>query len=205
VSSETLSVTINGRQIEAVPGVSIIQAMWRAGIPKVEGVGCLEGVCGSCRSMVQRKDDYCVDMELACQTIVEDGMQVTTMDYFPFTHHTYLLKDFDNSWDLQAQFNEVFPEAKHCRHCGGCDRACPKGLDVQLGVELAVQGNFRDAGDKFAECVMCNLCMQACPERISPNHVGTFSRRMTAYFRLRPPNLISRLEEMRRGEHKIVR
>jgi hypothetical protein len=44
---------------------------------------------------------------------------------------------------------------------------------------------------------MCELCDSACPEQIAPSHVGLFSRRATAYFHLRPPNLIQRLEENR--------
>ncbi|HHH39894.1 MAG TPA: ferredoxin, partial [Sedimenticola sp.] len=46
--------------------------------------------------------------------------------------------------------------------------------------------------------------MPACPEFISPNHVGIFARRVTAYFHIRPSNLINRLEKLRRGELQIA-
>ena len=44
-----------------------------------------------------------------------------------------------------AKIGEVFPEASHCRHCSGCDSACPKGLEVQRGVNLAVAGELAAA------------------------------------------------------------
>jgi hypothetical protein len=51
---------------------------------------------------------------------------------------------------------------------------------------------------------MCHLCMTTCPEFIAPNHVGLFCRRIMAYFHIRPSNLISRLEELRKGEMRVV-
>lgn len=70
-------------------------------------------------------------------------------------------------------------------------------------MELAAKGRFSEAGDLFIECVMCDLCMTACPEHISPNHVGLFSRRVTAYFHIRPSNLINRLETLRKGGLRV--
>ncbi len=120
------------------------------------------------------------------------------------THHTYQLTDINNSWEIHNQFHQIFPETAHCRACGGCTQSCPKNIKVQHGVELAAQGKFREAGELFIECVMCNLCMTACPEHIAPNHVGLFCRRVMAYFHIRPSNLITHLEEIRQGEMKVI-
>jgi ferredoxin len=135
--------------------------------------------------------------------MVEDGMQVIFLAFPTENHHSYHLSDFKNSWVTQAQFHQVYPEASQCRNCGGCTESCPKDIEVEKGVELAVEGKFREAGELFFECVMCGLCLTSCPERITPNHVGLFCRRITAYFHIRPSNLIHRLEEIRKGHYSV--
>jgi succinate dehydrogenase/fumarate reductase-like Fe-S protein len=203
-SQQVVNAVIDGKAIQAPSSLSVIQALWHAGYPRVKGVGCLEGVCGSCRVLVRRNDDAGVNIELGCQTLVEEGMQVMFLVFPNPTHHHYRLSQIKNSWDVQAAFHRIFPEAANCRHCGGCTKGCPKGIDVEKGVELASKGRFREAGDLFVECIMCNICMTGCAEEIAPNHVGLFSRRVTGYFHSRPSNLIHRLEQIRKGELTIV-
>ena len=200
-----LHLSIQGRQIEASANCSILQAFLQAGETLVEGVGCMgQGVCGSCRVMVRRSDDQEVKNALACETLIEDGMQVAFLDYFAeSSRQAYRMEDLRDSWQVLRTISEVFPEASHCRHCNGCDRACPKGLDVQNGVIFAVEGKLTASSQVFDECVMCNLCTLACPESIRPNHLGLFVRRMMASLSLRPANLMQRLHQIERGEMKI--
>lgn len=203
MEEKEIKANINGKEIILPTSMSAIQAVWHAGYPMVHGVGCLEGVCGACKVLVRRTGGSEITTELGCQTMVEDGMQIIFLVFPAPNHHTYELTDFKNSWDLQGQFHQVFPEAAHCRHCHGCTKSCPKDIDVEKGVNLAVEGKFREAGELFLECVMCGLCLTSCPERITPNHVGIFCRRISAYFHIRPSNLINRLEEIRKGRYKI--
>lgn len=200
---EVVNVVIDGKAIQAPPSLSVIQALWHAGYPRVKGVGCLEGVCGSCRVLVRRADADAVKVELGCQTLVEEGMHVMFLVFPTPPHHHYRLSHIQNSWDLHSQFHRIFPEVVNCRHCGGCTNGCPKGIDVEHGVALASQGRFKEAGDLFVECIMCNICMTGCAEELAPNHVGLFARRVTAYFHSRPSNLIHRLEQIRKGELEI--
>ena len=196
---------IEGRELEAPAGCSILQAFVHAGETLVESVGCMgQGVCGSCRVMVRRSGELEVNTALACETLVEDGMQVAFLDYFTrAAPHPYRLDQLSDSWQTLNMIDEVFPEASHCRHCSGCDRACPKGLDVQRGVNFAVEGKLAESGQVFDECVMCNLCTLACPEHIRPNHLGLFVRRMIASLSLRPANLMRRLQQIENGEMTI--
>jgi len=198
-----ITLTINGRSVTVPEPMSVIQAAWHAGHAVVHGVGCLEGICGACRALVRRADEAQAVTALACQTVAEDGMQVLFLTLPTHDHHRYRLTDFSDSWEVQAGFHRAFPEAVHCRHCGGCNRACPREIEVEQGVERAAEGRFAEAGENFLECVMCDLCQTACPERIAPNHVGLFARRVTAYFQIRPANLILRLEELRQGRHPL--
>ena len=197
--------SIEGRQIEAPANCSILQAFLHAGETLAEGVGCMgQGVCGSCRVMVRRDGEQEVKTALACETLVEDGMQVAFLDYFSNPErHVYRIEDIGDSWNALRTIAETFPEAAHCRHCSGCDRACPKGLEVQRGVNLAVAGGLAEASSVFDECVMCNLCTLACPEHIRPNHLGLFVRRMIAAYSLRPANLMRRLQQIESGEMQI--
>ncbi len=204
-ASETpVNLTINGKSISAPQSLSVIQALWHAGYPQVKGVGCLEGVCGSCRVMVRRAGKAQLTMELGCQLLIEEGMDVFFSVFDTPSQHYYQLSDIQSSWDVQTQFQRIFPEAQQCRHCHGCNIACPKGIDVETAVELAVKGHFKECGDLFIECVMCDLCMTSCPEFIEPNHVGLFARRVSAYFDIRPSNLINRLEAIRSGQMQVV-
>jgi succinate dehydrogenase/fumarate reductase-like Fe-S protein len=197
--------SIEGHQVEAPANCSILQAFVHAGQTLVQGVGCMgQGVCGSCRVMVRRSGEQEVKTALACETLVEDGMQVAFLDYFTASaRHAYRIEDVGDSWQALRTISEIFPEAAHCRHCSGCDRACPKGLDVQRGVKLAVEGKLAASSEVFDECVMCNLCTLACPEHIRPNHLGLFVRRMIAAVTLRPANLMRRLQQIESGEMKI--
>jgi succinate dehydrogenase/fumarate reductase-like Fe-S protein len=205
-----LHLSIEGRQIEAPAHCSILQAFLHAGETLTEGVGCMgQGVCGSCRVIVcrvivRRSDDQEVRTALACETLIEDGMQVAFLDYFTeFSNRAYRMEEIRDSWQVLRTISEVFPEASHCRHCNGCDRACPKGLDIQNGVNFAVEGKLTASSQVFDECVMCNLCTLACPESIRPNHLGLFVRRMIASLSLRPANLMRRLHQIETGEMKI--
>lgn len=201
-----IRLSIEGRQVEAPADCSILQAYVHAGETLIEGVGCMgQGVCGSCRVMVRRSGEREVKTALACETLIEEGMQVAFLEYFTQSsaRHTYRMEDVRDSWQALPIINEVFPEASHCRHCSGCDRACPKGLEVQLGVNLVVEGKLSAASQVFDECVMCNLCTLACPELIRPNHLGLFVRRMIASHSLRPANLMRRLQQIESGEMKI--
>ncbi|MBS0342264.1 MAG: (2Fe-2S)-binding protein [Proteobacteria bacterium] len=198
--------TVEGRSIAAPAASSILQAYVHAGETLVARVGCMgQGVCGSCRVMVRRAGQPEVKTELACETVVEEGMQVAFIDYLSpsIQQHFYRIEDIADSWQAPRKLLEFFPEAPHCRHCGGCDSACPKGLDVQRGVNLAVEGELAAAGEVFDECVMCNLCTLACPEHIGPNHLGLFVRRMIASLSLRPADLMRRLEQIERGEMSV--
>ena len=196
---KSVSLSINGQLITAPESLTIIQAFWYAGYPRVKGVGCLDGVCGSCRLMVRYAGSSEIKMELGCQLLVAEGMDVFFSVFETPSSHHYELSEINTSWDVQTEFHKIFPEAQSCRHCGGCNKACPKDIDVENGVDLAVRGRFRESGELFVDCVMCNLCMTGCPEFIDPNHVGLFARRVTGYFHTRPSNLINRLAAVNSG------
>lgn len=205
MSGDRISFSLEGREITAPPSLSIIQAVWSAGITLIEGIGCLgQGVCGSCRVFVRRQDEKEVSLMLACETLVEEGMQVSFAHFVePPLRRRYQLEDFDDTWRVVWQVLDAFPEAVDCRHCHGCDQSCPRDIQVERAVELASSGQIMAAGRLFDACIMCNLCTFACPEFIAPNHLGQLCRRYSAAMLLRPANLVHRLVEIERGQFAI--
>src|SRR5215475_6705383 len=101
--------SIEGREIEAPANCSILQAFVHAGQTLVVGVGCMgQGVCGSCRVMVRRNGEQEVKTELACETLIEEGMQVAFIDYFTISsRHVYRIEDISDSWQTLRTLNEI--------------------------------------------------------------------------------------------------
>ncbi|ONG51099.1 ferredoxin [Pseudoroseomonas deserti] len=200
-----IAFTFDGQPIRARAGATLLQAWIAAGLPLTENVGCMgQGVCGACRVLVRRPGERLAGTALACEMQAEAGMQVSFVDHFPARRaHAYDLHALTDSWTALEQIDRVFPEARHCRHCGGCDHACPKGIAVQRMVTLAAEGQAFAAAALFDHCVLCNLCVAACPEHIDPAHLGQFVRRMTAALTLRPADLIARLREIEQGGQPI--
>jgi succinate dehydrogenase/fumarate reductase-like Fe-S protein len=204
-ATDQIDLNFDGHAIKARKGMSLLQAWTGAGLPLTENVGCMgQGVCGACRVLVRRPGQRLAGTALACEMLAEEGMQVSFIDHFPARRpHAYDLHALTDSWTAIDQIDAVFPEAKHCRHCNGCDRACPKGIEVQRMVNLAAVGQAHAAAELFDHCVLCNLCVAACPEHIDPAHLGQFVRRMNAALTLRPSDLIMRLHEIEDGRQPI--
>lgn len=199
--ASSISLSIDGMPIRCREGRSILQAISDAGLPLTDSVGCMgQGVCGSCRILLRRPGTAQVSTALACETLVEDGLQASFLGQPPGArHHPYSSEDWNDSWGLLERLHARFPEASQCRHCGGCDRACPRRLEVQKGVNLAAAGDLAAAATLFDECIMCDLCSIACPEHISPNHLGLYVRRLGAAVALRPSDLLERLQQIDSG------
>lgn len=200
-----ITLTIDGQSATVADGTTIILAAAAAGLPLTGNVGCMgQGVCGACRALVRKEGEREVKTALACETKAEAGMQVSFLDRFSARErHDYADADLADGWAAYERMLAIFPEAAHCRHCSGCDRACPKGLEVQKGVNLAANGELGAAAAVFDLCVMCNLCTAACPEHIAPNHLGLFARRSMAASGQRPADLLRRLHDISSGAMTI--
>ena len=53
-SPQTINLTINGVAVAASPAMTLVEAAWHGGVPRVTAVSCLESVCGSCRVLLRR-------------------------------------------------------------------------------------------------------------------------------------------------------
>jgi Fe-S oxidoreductase len=204
-AASVVHLSFDGHAIQAEKGSSLLQAWIASGLPLTENAGCMgQGVCGACRILLRRPGERLPGTALACETPAEEGMQVSFVDHFPARRpHAYDLRRITDSWAVLDEVDRTFPEASNCRHCNGCDRACPKGIEVQRMVNLASVGQIFAAAELFDACVLCNLCVAACPEHIDPAHLGQFVRRVSASMTLRPSDLIMRLHEIEEGRQPI--
>lgn len=78
-----VTIEIAGKKVDVPEGITVVKAMWYAGMDVVRGVGCLGGFCGACATYYRTKDDPKVRTCLACQMAVQDGMSFTMMPLFP--------------------------------------------------------------------------------------------------------------------------
>ena len=84
-----VTIEIAGKKVDVPEGITVVKAMWYAGMDVVRGIGCLGGFCGACATYYRTKDDPKVRTCLACQMAVQDGMSFTMMPPFPARKATY--------------------------------------------------------------------------------------------------------------------
>ena len=59
---------------------------------------------------------------------------------------------------------EVIEEARKCRKCDECRRACPDDLPIPEAMNEAAKGDLAKLADLYEVCVGCARCESACPE-----------------------------------------
>ncbi|MBS7655051.1 CO dehydrogenase/acetyl-CoA synthase complex subunit epsilon [Candidatus Bathyarchaeota archaeon] len=57
----------------------------------------------------------------------------------------------------------VIEEAKKCRKCNECSRACPNNLPIPKAIEEASKGGLKDLAELLDLCIGCGRCESACP------------------------------------------
>lgn len=76
-----ISLIVNGQQLKADEGSSILEAVMQSGEPVIDNIGCAgQGVCGSCRVLIRHEGEKKVTAALACEAKVEEGLQVSFLD-----------------------------------------------------------------------------------------------------------------------------
>ena len=61
---------------------------------------------------------------------------------------------------------EVVEEAKKCRKCNDCRRACPNDLAIPEAINAAGKGDLAKLADLYDLCIGCARCEGACPENL---------------------------------------
>jgi len=191
-----ISVTISDRSCHVPHGITAIQALWYAGERPIKGIGCLGGSCGACVFSYRIGQDPTVKTGLACQTLVEEGMQYAFSPQPVKPGAAYTLQELQ---PVREQLAKFYPEARRCTNCMACNWVCPQGIDARAMVRRATAGDFTNSAERYTTCIMCGLCATVCDVGIAPQRVGLFAHRAVARSLPPPATLLARIEEIRSG------
>lgn len=194
---ETLRIYIMGKGYDVPTGLTILKAMEHAGYRLVRGVGCRGGFCGACATVYRKAGDFRIQVGLACQTGIEDGMFLAQIPFYPAPKPLYDIRELSPSAETIFRF---FPELARCIQCNTCAKVCPQGLDVMRYIAAAQQGELRRLAEISFDCISCGLCVSRCPAEIAHYHVGMLARRLCgAHLVPKAAHLQTRLQEIKKG------
>jgi succinate dehydrogenase/fumarate reductase-like Fe-S protein len=195
-----VEIFILGQRYEVPDGLTILRAWEWAGFQLKRGVGCRGGFCGACGTVYRLAGDYRLHYALACQTVVETGMVLGPIPFFPAQRAAYRLEALQPSDSILV---EQYPEIARCFGCNTCTKACPQEIDVLGYMAAALRGDIAGVADLSFDCILCGLCVARCPAELVPPHVGLLARRLYGKY-LAPPadHLDRRVRDIEAGAYR---
>ncbi|MEO0089021.1 MAG: 4Fe-4S dicluster domain-containing protein [candidate division WOR-3 bacterium] len=189
---------VMGKEYLVPEGLTIMRALEYCGFLFVRGAGCRGGFCGACSTVYRKKDSFRLKIGLACQTVVEDGMFLTQIPFYPGNKAIYDIQEI--TYDPQV-FIKYYPEIVRCISCGSCNRICPQDLKVMEYINAAIRGDAKKVAELSFDCIMCGLCASRCPAEITQYYVGLLGRRIYGRFiQKKAKDLEKRIEEIKEGK-----
>jgi ferredoxin len=197
MAEKLTEIFIFGQQYEVPEGLTILKALEWSGFRLTRGVGCRGGFCGACGTVYRLSGDYRLRYALACQTMVEPGMVLGTLPFFPAQRAIYNLNSLEPVGEILV---ELYPEILKCFGCNTCTKACPQEIDVLNYMAAAVRGDISAVADISFDCINCGLCVARCPAELVPPNVALLGRRLYGKW-IAPPaaHLRLRLQEIDSG------
>lgn len=193
---------IMGKAYDVPADATILTAIEYAGYRFIRGCGCRQGHCGACATIFRRKGEYKLQADLACQTRVEDGMELVQIPFTPAPKASYNIEDESYSGNV---FFKYYPELARCVSCNTCTKACPQDLEVMDYIQAAIRGDFATTADESFDCIQCGMCALRCPAEIVQYHVAQLARRMYGrYGQPEPEHLTRRVVEIKQGKFEEV-
>ena len=193
-----VSIYIMGKQYRVPYGLTIMKAMEYAGYRFIRGCGCRGGFCGACGTVYRKPGDFRLKVGLACQTMVEDGMHLTQIPFYPANKATYNLEELTPTLGTLLT---LYPEMTRCLGCNSCTRICPQELSVMDYMAAAQRGDIEKVAHMSFECIMCGLCASRCPAEIVQYNVALLCRRLYGrHIAPRAQHLAKRVEEIKAGK-----
>ncbi len=192
-----VEVFIFGQRYEVPQELTILRAFEWAGYHLTRGVGCRGGFCGACGTVYRLAGDYRLHYALACQTVVQPGMILGPIPFFPAQRPAYQLDTLAPTGDTLL---ELFPEITRCFGCNTCTKSCPQELDVMAYMSAGLRGDLPSMADLSFDCILCGLCVARCPAELVPPNVALLARRLYGkYLSPRAEHLSRRVQEIEAG------
>ena len=197
MEDKLIDVYIMDQRYEVPASLTIMRAFEYAGYKMIRGAGCRGGFCGACATVYRMTGDNKLNVALACQTVVQDGMRLAQIPSFPANKMQY---DFASLKPDGATLLEVYPELGLCKGCDTCTKACPQELEVMEYIAASLRGDIARAADLSFDCIACGLCTARCMGELTPYNIALLARRLYgAYLAPRSPHLVKRVEEIQAG------
>ncbi len=197
MAEQMVTIYVMGKPYEVPGDLTIMKAMEYAGYRFVRGCGCRGAFCGACGTVYRTKDDYRLKVGLACQEVVQDGMYLAEIPFFPGNKATYDIEDLKPTADAILS---LYPEVFRCLACNTCTKACPQDIEVMEYIQAALRGDVAKAADLSFDCMLCGLCAARCPAEIVQYQVALLCRRLySRHIAPEAPHLKDRLKEMADG------
>jgi Fe-S oxidoreductase len=193
------SIYIFGKKYRVPEGLTIQKAMEFAGYQFIRSCGCRGGICGACLTEYRIPGSYPLKVVLACQALVEQGMQITQSPFVPMNRADYHLEA------LKVQpgiLGRIYPEIYRCLQCNTCTRVCPMEIQVMDYIAHAIRGDIEKVATLSFQCILCGACAAKCPAEISQPHVALLARRIYGRHILSlPGSLGQRISDIQAGRY----
>jgi len=195
---QLIPIFIMGKQYMVPPSLTIMTAMEYAGYRLIRGIGCREGFCGACATVYRLPSDYRLQIGLACQTMVQPGMYLAQLPFFPAQRAVYNIAELQPNL---ASVLRLYPEVMRCLSCGTCAKVCPQNLDPRDFMADIMRGDIAAAAQKSFDCIMCGLCAARCPAEEAQYNVAILCRRLYGrYIAPQAKHLAERVKEIEQGK-----
>lgn len=196
--AEMVKIYIMGKMYEVPGSFTIMKAMEYAGYRYIRGCGCRGGFCGACGTVYRLPGDYRIKVGLACQKIVEDGMYLTQIPFYPANRATYNLEELTPN---VGTLLKLYPELSRCLGCNTCTKVCPQDINVMDYMNAAMRGDIEKVAHMSFDCIMCGMCTSRCPAETVQYNVAILCRRLYGRHIIpRDKHLPKRVEEILAGK-----
>ena len=175
VTSKHVPIYVMGKRYDVPDSLTIMKAMEYAGYKFIRGCGCRGGICGACGTVYKKPDDYKIHVGLACQTVVQEGMHLTQIPFYPATRTVF---DYEQTPAVAEAVFKAYPELFRCVACNACTKICPMDVPVMDYVAAIKRGDFEKATELSFDCIQCGLCASRCMAEMAQYHIAQMDRRI---------------------------
>jgi ferredoxin len=179
VEAKQIPIYVMGKKYEVPESLTIMKAMEYAGYKYIRGCGCRGGVCGACSTVYRKPGDYKIHTGLACQTVVEPGMYLTQIPFYPANRAVY---DFTSLEGRPEDVFSLYPELFRCVACNACTKVCPMDVEVLDYVSALKRGDIKAAAELSFDCIQCGLCASRCFAEMPQYHIAQLARRLNGAY-----------------------
>jgi ferredoxin len=196
---EMIPIYIMGKRYSVPNTLTIMGALEYAGYKLVRGVGCRASFCGACATVYRQEGDPKLYVGLACGTLVQPGMHLTQIPFYPAERAEYRLQELQPTF---ATLVQLYPQVLKCLGCGTCTKSCPQDLKVKDYMAAAMRGDIARVADLSFDCIMCGMCVSRCPAEEAQPNIAILCRRLYGRY-LAPPaqHLARRVAEINAGTY----